>query len=256
MKNFFNTIVFALLLGLIMQIFAAPLVLAFVASSTNYRIQTDGVSDGGGLATSTSYSAQDTAGEVMGGVGTSSSASYGVKAGYLLMQDTYLAVAVPGSITLAPAILSVGGGTANGSGVWTVTTDNPAGYTMTIKASANPAFASGANNFPNYTPVAPDPDFTFSPPAASSRFGFSPESTDLSSRYKDNGTACNTGALDTASSCWDALTTTDRTIVSRTTPNNPSGTATTIRFRAVSGASNTQAAGTYTATTTLTVLAL
>jgi hypothetical protein len=40
-----------------------PLASAFVASSTNYRIQTDSINVGGVLSTSTSYRAEDTLGE-------------------------------------------------------------------------------------------------------------------------------------------------------------------------------------------------
>jgi hypothetical protein len=232
----------------------APGALAYVASSSNYRIQADSVNGAGLLSTSSSYRIEDTVGE--SGVGTSSSATFSIKAGYQQMQDVYLALAPSGNISLAPAIPSTGGGSADGSAVFTVTTDNIAGYTMSIQSSGVPALVSGANNFPNYVPGGVDPDFTFTTPAASSRFGMSPEGSDIVQRFKDNGAACNAGALDTASACWDAITTTPTTIAGRSSPNNPSGTATTIRFHAGSGASNTQAAGSYTATATVTVIPL
>ena len=92
--------------------------------------------------------------------------------------------------------------------------------------------------------------------AAASRFGFSPEGTDIVQRFKDNGAACNAGALDSVSACWDVLSTTQTSIARRNTANSPAGTATTIRFHAGSGASNVQPAGAYTATATVTVLAL
>lgn len=233
---------------------SAPFASAYVASSTSYRIQTDSVNVGGGFSTSTSYRAQDTLGE--SGVGTSSSATYQIKAGYQQMQDVYLAISSPGSITLLPAINSVGGGTGDGSASWTVTTDNAAGYTMNIRATGTPALTSGANSFADYVPAGADPDFTFTTPAAASRFGFTPEGTDIVQKYKDNGVACNAGLLDAASTCWGPLATTAETIASRATPNHPSGTPTTVRFRAVSGATNVQPVGSYVATTTLTVLPL
>jgi hypothetical protein len=213
----------------------------------------DSVNVGGILSTSTTYRAEDTLGET--GVGTSSSASYRVKGGYQQMQETYLAITLPTDVTLSPSIPNTGGGTANGAAAWTVVTDNSAGYTFTLVASASPALVSGVNNFPDYVPAGADPDFTFSTPAASSRFGFSPEGTDITQRYKDNGVACNTGSSDTASSCWAPLSTSALTIGTRLTANHPSGTTMTVRFRAVSGASNTQAPGSYQATTTVTVLA-
>lgn len=254
MKSFstFTSLLFVLFAALLFA--GAPFAFAFVASSTNYRIQTDSINVGGVLSTSTSYRAEDTLGET--GVGTSSSATYQIKAGYQQMQQTYIAITSPGSITLTPVILSTGGGTGDGSATWTVTTDNAAGYTMNIGASLSPALVSGVNSFVNYVPAGADPDFTFTTPVLSSRFGFTPESADIVQKYKDNGAVCNAGALDTVSTCWAALSTTPDTIARRTTPNNPTGTATTVRFRAVSGGSNVQPVGSYTATATLTVLPL
>lgn len=254
MRSFSSHLALAFVLFASLSLIGVPLAFAYVASSTSYRIQTDSINMGGGLSTSTSYRAQDTLGE--SGVGTSSSATYQIKAGYQQMQQGYIAITSPGGITLTPAILSTGGGTGDGSATWTVTTDNAAGYTMSIGASASPALTSGGNTFVNYVPAGADPDFTFTTPAASSRFGFTPEGTDIVQKYKDNGAVCNAGALDTGSACWAALSTTPDTIVTRTTPNHPSGTATTVRFRAVSGAANVQPVGSYTATATLTVLPL
>lgn len=230
----------------------APVAYAYVASSTNYRIQEDSVNVGGGLSTSTNYRIESTVGEDASG--TSSSATYRIKAGYQQMQEVYLAITAPGNITLAPAI-PVSGGVANGQASWTVITDNAAGYSMTIRASSSPALVSGANNFADYTPAGANPDFTFSVPATAAEFGFTPEGTDIVQRFRDNGVACNAGSGDVGSACWAPLSTTAETIVSRTSGNHPSGTLTTIRFRAESGTSMSQPAGTYSATTTLTVFA-
>lgn len=254
MKKFFHTslpLIFTLLASSIVSI---PVALGYVASSTNYRIQSDSVNTGGVLSTSASYRIEDTLGE--SGTGTSSSATYVIKAGYQQMHESYLAVSAPGNITLAPDIPSNGGGIADGSAAWTVTTDNEAGYTMNIRASTTPALASGANSFANYVPAGANPDFTFTTPAAATRFGFTPEGVDIVQKYKDNGVSCNVGGSDTASACWGPLLTTADTVSTRTSANHPSGVATTVRFRAESGASNVQPAGSYLATTTLTVLAL
>lgn len=226
---------------------------AYVASSTNYRIQEDSINVGGLLSTSTNYRMEDTVGEE--GVGTSSSATYNIKAGYQHMHETYLAISVPGNITLSPNIPETGGGIANGAATWTVTTDNPAGFSVTIAASTSPALTSGANSFANYTPGGTDPDFTFSVATTAAEFGFTPEGADIVQRYRDDGATCNTGSGDTASACWDPLLTTATTIVNRATPNHPSGSTTVLRFRAESGSSNTQPPGSYTAVATLTVIA-
>jgi len=227
---------------------------AYVASSTSYRIQADSINIGGVLSTSTSFRAEDTLGE--SGVGTSSSASYNIKAGYQQMQQTYLAVTVPSNVSLSPNIPTLGGGAANGVASWTVTTDNISGYSMSIRSSGAPAMISGANSFLDYVPAGAPPDFTFTTPSASRRFGFSPEGTDISQRFRDNGAVCNAGALDTTSACWDPLAASPANIASRATPNHPLGTLTTVRFRAESGATNVQPVGSYQATTTLTVIAI
>ncbi len=236
------------------MLFGTPFAFAYVASSSNYRIQTDSVNIGGLFSSSTSYRTEDTLGE--SGVGTSSSVTYSIKAGYQQMQGVYLAVAPSGDITLAPNIPATGGGAADALATFIVTTDNTAGYTMSIVSAQTPALNSGANNFPDYVLGGANPDFSFTTPAASSRFGFSPEGVDILQRFKDNGAACNIGALDTASACWDPLSTTPASIAGRSSANNPSGTQTDIRFHAASGASNVQPAGAYVATATVTVLPL
>jgi hypothetical protein len=251
--NRFQLSTFLFVLMAVTILLGAPFSEAYVASSTSYRLQTDSINTGGILSTSTSYRAEDTLGE--SGVGTSSSASYAIKAGYQQMQTTYLAISAPGNITLSPAIITTGGGTGDGSGAWTITTDNPAGFTMNIRAGTNPALVSGGNSFANYTPAGANPDYTFSVGAATSEFAFTPEGSDIVQKYKDNGAACNIGAGDTASACWMPLVTTAETIVTRTTANHPAGGATTLRFRAQSGAANTQPVGSYSAAVTLTVLA-
>ena len=252
--KYFHSIVSSVALISFVTFSGAPLALAYVASSSNYRVQMDSVNVGGALSTSTSYSAEDTLGE--SAVGSSASASYQVKAGYQQMQEVYLSISLSGNVTLLPNIPSLGGGIADGTGSWTVTTDNAAGYSMSIRASSSPALVSGANNFPDYVPAALDPDFVFSTPAASSRFGFTPEGADIVQQYRDNGAACNVGGGDTPAACWSGLSTSPITIAASAVANHPSGSLTSVHFRAESGATNVQAGGSYAATTTLTVVAL
>jgi hypothetical protein len=223
-------------------------------SSSNYSIQSDSVNFGGGDSSSSNYRLESTAGEVATGEG--GSANYNLKAGYQQMQEVYLAITNAADVTLSPAIGGITGGTSNGSTNITVTTDNQAGYSMTIKASSSPALTSASGSFADYTPAGADPDFTFGIPSNTSEFGYSPEGTDIAQAFKDNGSACNTGSGDTADKCWKGLSTTASTITLRSSSNHPNGTVTTIKFRAESGTSNLQPEGTYVATTTLTVLPL
>lgn len=232
-------------------------VAAQVMESGNYRIQFDSINVGGGLSTSTSYALEDTTGELA--TGESESASYQLKAGYQQMNEVYLAITAASDVTLSPSIGGVTGGTANGSTAVTVTTDSRSGYELTIKASTSPAMESNTSSatIADYTPAGAAPDYAFSVPATTAEFAFTPEGSDLAQRYLNNGSnTCNAGSTDTADACWDALSTSARTIATRTSSNHPSGTQTTIKFRLESGTSHIQEAGTYTATTTLTALPL
>lgn len=231
-----------------------PLAWGYVASSTNYRLQSDSLNFAGSRSTSTNFVMEDTVGEI--GTGTSTSASYNVHAGYQAMQGGSLSISSPADVTLTGTITNTAGGQADGSAAWTVITDNSAGYTLAIKASASPAFVSGSNSFADYTPASSDPDFTWSVAASSKEFGFTPEGDDIVAKYKDDGASCNTGSGTTASACWDDLTTSDQTISQRASATGGSGVSTTVRFRAEAGASSAPATGTYSAAVTLVLTAL
>lgn len=231
-------------------------VLAYVMSSDSYRIQQDSVNIGGTEdSASDSYKLKDTAGEIA--TGKSSSDSYNLYAGYRQMNETYISISSPDNVTLTPAILGVTGGTGSSSAAWIIITDNPAGYSLTIKASSSPALVSGAYSFADYTPAGANPDFTWSVASIDSEFGFTPEGDDIIQKFLDNGTSCNIGSSNAANSCWYYLSSaTAETIVQSTSANHPSGAATTVKFRATSGSSHIQVEGTYTATTTVTALTL
>lgn len=227
---------------------------AQVMSSTNYKIQSDSVNVGGGRSTSTNYGLESTMGEVATGI--SSSTNYQLLAGYQQMQEVYLSMSVPSAVILSPSLGGLTGGISTGSTSVVVVTDSPAGYQIIIKASSSPAMRSGVNTIPDYTPGGGVPDFAFVNTASSVSFAFSPEGTNLATRYKDNGATCGVGALDTAQRCWDGLSTTDRVIVNATAANQPSGATTTVRFQVGIGGSVAVPTGTYIATTTLTALPL
>ncbi|MEK7478254.1 MAG: hypothetical protein AAB645_02720, partial [Patescibacteria group bacterium] len=102
-------------------------------------------------------------------------------AGYqALFFDAYLSITDAAAVTLLPAINGVGATTpAEGSTSWTVTTNNPAGYALYVKAAASPALISGANSFANYVPSYSYPDLDWSIPVSSASFGFSPTGNDI-----------------------------------------------------------------------------
>ncbi len=231
------------------------MVSAQVMQSTSYRIQDDSINVGGGFATSASYRLEDTAGEVGTGEGTST--SYTLRAGYQQMHEApYLALSSAADVTMSPSLGGVTGGESNGSTVLTATTDSYAGYQMTITASTSPAMQSLSDAISDYVPVGAVPDFTFTTDAGEAHLAFSPEGTDIASRYKDDGGACNIGSGDTTLRCWEGLSTTPMVIASRSSANHPSGTATTIRFKVGLSPTAAQPNGIYTATTTVTLISL
>ena len=227
---------------------------AQVMQSGSYQIQSDSINVGGVYSSSTNYQLEDTAGEIATGI--SSSTNYIVSAGYQQTVSAFLSLSGAADITMSPSIDGDTGGTANGSTTVTAITDSPAGYQLSIKSSANPSMQSGANTIADYSTAGVDPDFTFTTGAGDAHLGFSPEGSDIPDRFKDNGASCNTGSGDTTLSCWDGLSTTNATIASASSSNSPTGATTTVQFRIGIGASASQAAGTYVATTTLTLIAL
>ncbi|MEK7641508.1 MAG: hypothetical protein AAB365_00775 [Patescibacteria group bacterium] len=235
-------------------VYSSPYAAGQTMTSGSYKIQSDSVNFGGARSSSATYTIEDTAGEVATGI--SSSTNYQVKAGYQQMQETYIALAPAADVAMSPAIGGITGGISNGSTGFTVTTDNPAGYTVTIKASSTPAMQSPLDTVADHSAGAANPSFGFTVPVTASAFAFTPEGTDIASTFKDDGASCNTGSGDTSFACWAGLSTAPQTIVSRTSANHPSGTLTTINFQVRSGSEHVLVAGIYVATTTITALPL
>ncbi|MEK7208778.1 MAG: hypothetical protein AAB677_00785 [Patescibacteria group bacterium] len=226
--------------------------LAAVASSTNYKIQVDSLNFAGQLSSSANYQAADTLGEAA--TGELAGTTYRLKAGYQNMLISSISISAPTDLSLT-TISNSTGGQSSGSVAWTVTTDNAAGYTLAIKADTSPALAATGGNFNNYTPAGSVPDYAWSIDNSVAEFGFSPEGTEIASRYLDDSLACGVGSSETADRCWDALSTANRTIASRATNNTPLGTVTTVKFRAEIGTAASVNAGDYNATVTATALA-
>lgn len=239
-----------------MALVSLQLGFAQVASSTNYQLQSDSINFGGGLSTSTNYTQESTFGEI--GTGRASSTNYQLRAGYQQMQEIYLAISPAVDVTMLPTLGGITGGTSNGSTTVTVTTDSPAGYSLSIEAEGNPAMQrAGGGSIPDYNGVGANPDTVFITPTASSAFGFSPASVDIVQTFLTDGTAnCNVGSLSFSQVCWEGLSTTPIEISQGTGSNHPNGATTTIYFRVGVAANAGVIAGLYTATTTLTALPL
>ncbi len=231
---------------------------AYEMASTSYRIQESSVNVGGlDSETSTSYTLRETIGEAA--VGTATSTSYKLQMGYQPMISGYISLSVStSSVVLLPAISAISGGSATSSYSATVTTDNAGGYSLYVIASTNPALKSGTNSFTDYTPVVGGtPDFTWSVAADASEFGFTIEGTDIVQKFLDNGAdECATSSSDTAEACWYGFSTSTESIASASLANAPAGTETTIKLKAESGSSKSQAAGAYQAVITNSAIAL
>ncbi len=226
---------------------------AQVMQSTSYRIESDSINFGGGLASSTNYVLESTAGEIA--TGDSDSTSYSLRAGYQQMTTRFIAMTAPSPVTMTPSIVGITGGESNGSTTVTVTTDGAAGYELSIQADATPAMVKGSDSILDYTPVGV-PDYTFTTNPDDAHFGYSPSGVDTVMRFKDNGISCNDNTQETLLACWDGLSLSEEVISRASSANTPDGATTTIYFKVGIGSSVVQPAGVYVATTTLTAIAL
>lgn len=230
--------------------------LAYVAESTNYKLQSDSVNVGGlDFSSSTSYKLDDTIGEI--GVGSYESASQLLKAGYRYTEGDYtISISLPSNVTMTPAIDGINGGSSSGSVSWTVTTDNPAGYNLFLRAASSPALASTNDSFADYTSQNPSvPDFTWAVGTNAAEFGYTVEGNDTHSTFKDNGSLCSIGSSNTSDACWMAFSTSNREIARRSSSAG-GGVATTVKIKAELGADKTVEDGSYSAEISVTALAL
>jgi len=230
---------------------------AYVRSSDNYRIQSDSVNSGGtDESFSDSYKAWDTVGEA--GTGQSASDNYNLSAGYRQLEENYIAMTVATtSIKLLPGLSGLLGGTASGTGSWSVSTDSISGYSLRIRATSSPALKAGLNSFEDYTPqTAGTPDLNWNLQTANSEFGFSPYNLySQPDKYKNNTTACNAGTNIDEQKCWYNLTTSDETIAYKNSRTGISGEETKVYFRAeINTSSGIQEPGEYTATLVITAV--
>lgn len=227
---------------------------AQVMTSPSYSLQSDSVNLGGGFSSSTSYIQESTVGEIASG--PSDSSSYSLRAGYQQMQEVFLSLAVSGDVVMSPNLPGLTGGTSNGSTTFTVITDSPSGYSLSIAAENSPAMQSGANTIADYN-AGTDPDYTFLTGSTDAHLGFSPEGVDVVQDFLDDGVGvCNTGSTNTPLACWEGLSITETPFASGVGSNHPDGATTTLNFRVGIGSSAGVEAGVYIATTTVTALPL
>lgn len=166
-------------------------------------------------------------------------------------------------VTLSPSLSGITGGTSNGGTQVRIHTNDTSGYTLTLKASSSAGMIGNVSSdvIPALSSTtAGVPDFGFDSTTVSAntaRFAYTVEAsstTDLDPSFRDNGSVCNTGAGDTVDKCWLNASTTNETIINRSTSTPASGSTTTLKFRVVlqSNPSPSLSEDTYVATTTLT----
>jgi hypothetical protein len=230
------------------------IVVGQVRESTNYKIERDSLNVGGGFTSSGNFQMESSVGEL--GTGFSTSTNYILSAGYQQnLEEIYIAISSPSDLTL-DSINGLTGGFSTSSTSWNITTNNNSGYEVSIRSSTTPAMQSNLDYFEDYSPSGSNPDFDFSINNSTAAFGFSPNSTHVIPRFKNDGNDCNIGTSITLYKCWDGLSISDTTIIQSGSPNHPYGTLSTITFRAESGSNKILTAGDYSATIIMTAIAL
>lgn len=227
---------------------------AQVRTSPSYQVQSDSINIGGGFATSTSYRQESTVGEIA--TGPSDSTTYALRAGYQQMQSVFISLATTGDVIMSPDLFGLTSDVSNGSTTFTVVTDSPSGYQLSIVAENSPAMQSDIYSIADYNEGS-EPDFSFITGSGDVHFGFTPEGVHVTSEFLDDGVSlCSTGGFNTSLSCWAGLATTPRVLAAGGGANHPSGATTTVHFRVGLGGGAGVMAGLYTATTTVTALPL
>ena len=161
------------------------------------------------------------------------------------------------------AIAGISGGTSNGTFNCTTTTNNSAGYNLTFKKNGLLLTAGGGadKQFDDYTGATGDPiDYNFAAPGAGVEYwGFNMTAgTDVATRFKDNGAACNVAGAVNAGQCWVRVPTTPtvETVATGATATGGSGVQSSFGVRMQAGASNALQSGTYTSTLVVTATML
>lgn len=168
-----------------------------------------------------------------------------------------ISISSPADITMTA--LTTSQNTAVGSATWTVTTNNAAGYSLTLFAGAAPAMvrSGGGGNIVDYTPAVAETPETWSVSSAS-EFGYSARGTDVPTGTWGTDADCIAGAdVPSTTLKWRDfdLTGSADQIATSASQTSTSGTASTMCV-ATEQAGIFAASGTYTATITATATAL
>lgn len=178
-----------------------------------------------------------------------------------LTVDSGISITSPADVTMSNLGTSVN--TSTGYANWNVKTNDPDGYTLSVRASASPAMVSGGNSFLDYTEAVPGTPDVWSVDPGTVQFGFSGLGTDVvnvnSDRFAATGqTLCDNGvSSSTVNSTLKFLgfETSNQTLATRSSTTTTSGVDTRICFAA--GQNGVYApAGAYQATITATAVVI
>jgi hypothetical protein len=161
------------------------------------------------------------------------------------------------------SISGITGGNATGSSRFVVKSNNSSGYYVEIAyynntgAHAMLGDKDAGEQLRDYDgDVSNEPSYNFTASTAA-QFAYTVNSSttaDTDASFKNNGSACNTGATQTYGKCWKKPVTTAFRIVSRSTAATAGATSTLyFKVNVPSGAVPIPTAQTYTATATLSV---
>lgn len=167
-------------------------------------------------------------------------------------------VGVVDSVGLSPNIPGITGGTGNGTTTFSVNTNNPDGYTVSIEfdnPTAAMQFTGGAGSIPNFGSTVEELFDVTTVAANSAAFGFTVDGPRIDTLFRDLTGTCNSGSgISTSDTCWWLGDTTGGTVIV-----DGAGTADeevhTLHFRVHvnENPSPQLELGTYTATATLTL---
>lgn len=171
-----------------------------------------------------------------------------------LTVDAGITITDGSDVSMSP-IIGVASDSAIGSSYWTVRTNNVTGYSLTVKASTDPALTSGASFFDDYTESVVGVPESWNVPSGSKEFGFSAFGTDSSTATWGTDQSCGGAGVPAPNQNYLGFTTSDQTIATRANVTPTTGVTTTICFAAEQDTVYADS-GTYTATITATATTL
>ncbi|MBU4204688.1 hypothetical protein KKH26_00700 [Patescibacteria group bacterium] len=164
-------------------------------------------------------------------------------------------ISAPTNATFSASIPGVSGNPGapvTASLTWTVKTNNDTGFNLKIHASQTNALYKDATYF--FTDHTSTPSYGWTAPGAGvASFGFTiaaATAADTVAAFLDGGVSCGAGA--NTGGCWSGfVTTTDISIINRTTETTSAGEAEVVNFKAESNGKLLED-GSYVATITAT----